>query len=337
MGSILVRVFLHGLIAVAPVDPTAKAVLPVAKAPNHLVALAVDARRVQAANCVAPHTPQLVIGNPVQRECTDAHCAFGPDPITAAPICTCDLALQDVALVPDRAQAAHPLRKAPTAGLPKDRESAADFAYIANLSNLNLTLDPKYLGPAPAGLVARMRLPFDTILSCSLSAEGPEKSRQVHTFTFQRLNSQGASETVGGLHQALAETVEVDVPYDASAAGLLAIQLQGFGDKTSRFIHFKPVHDAQLCGSVDCADITFLNDRQQLKPDDTSCDDGIGHDFQLFYDLVAGPPAAPARPIPHSDPHETRAATDLAHTRCAARPMKAMASRPICAMAAFAP
>lgn len=327
MSSILVHVFFHGLIAVAPVNQDGTAVVPIAQSPNHMVALAVDGRSIPRANCLDRHEPRIVIANADQNDCTNARAAGCDYNKQDHQTCTCRLALHDVALLPERTQPAHPLHGKPSVDLPTESTSAGDFAYVANLSRLGLALDPKNLGPKPSKVVARMRLPFETITSCSLSATGPDSDRKVHPFTLKSLDAKTTPNPVDGFHQAVAEVVEVNVPYDTALATQLAVRLQDFDGKNPHVIHFKPDHGS--------ADITFSNARLPVGQDD-ACNNGVGYDFQFFYDLAIDPPAMAARPVPHVDLNQTTDASSVAQGDCTQH-VKATVSRPVCAMAAFAP
>jgi hypothetical protein len=307
MSTIPVYIILSGLVALVP-DPTGT---------NQLTALLVDARHFPAGlECGASHSPKLIIQT-TDSDCAAAHCTL------PSSSCTCDLDREEISLqiTPIPATKMVTLSKRPPRDLPFDRTSAIDYGYVGNMSLLGQTLDPAFRNSVPPmNLVARMQLPFDSIVACTLSTRRDELADNVHELVFR---PKGAEESGNeGVVQALAQMVLAKV----DSAQSVTVTLTNFDTGAIRTLH-------PSLNGLAALRIELSNERDHL-PVGAPCDDGVGRDFDLFYGL-ATPTSAPHM-IPHVKYTRWKSAADLDPPECHAAE-KAPMSRPICPMATFNP
>jgi hypothetical protein len=333
MTSVIVQLFLHGLIALVPLTGAdGKA--------NQMVALAVDARQEQLdklklpsdLSCVKHHDPMLrmPIRDGAQGECDAvAGCtSFTPDQGT--PRCECQPVRKKIWFEPSISPQPQVL---PTAVPPKDKELPAshnpDFSYVHNLGTAGRKLDPAFITGAPSLLLDRMTFPFDSVTACKLAARDQDKdSYNIHSFSFRRLKDphDPAQHTSQGTAQALL----VSTQYQVSAQQPLKLHLTNLDGSDDRAITLPQ------SGVVA---ITFMNSRQATELDDP-CDDGVGRDFALFYLLSTEPPTSPADwlsdkvRLPHVKFTVWAKSSDVETLECD-KVKKLIMSHPVCALAAY--
>jgi len=314
MNDLMVHIMLHGLIALAP---------PADGQQNHMTALLVDARQAQpSVQCSASHNPQLTVitSNP---ECSAAGCkASGQE-------CTCDLDFEEIALTPDAQPIADPISgHVPTTSLPFSKAKALDFGYAANLAAkpLNQKLNDNFLQPhPPSGLVARMTFPFESASACALAVRPDEGGDNVHPMSFRPL---GQPEREGDWNQAIAQMLMIHymLPEDGPVLPRLKVTLKKFDDSGDRSMTLIP--------GIDGYSIQLTNSRS-IVPLDDPCDDGIGRDFAMLYDLAENPPALAHRKVPHVKYTRWKSSAELANDECQG-PKEPM-SRPVCPIGSFYP
>lgn len=313
MSNVAVHIMLHGLMALVPVDGADGHL-------NHMTALLLDARQPRDIQCFVPHKPTLTFVTS-NVECVAAGCSVSSQE------CTCDLDGQEITLSPDVQPPGQNLNPAPTTSLPFNREKATDFAYIANLesNSLGQTLNPAFLAPVPPStLVARMTFPFESAKACSLGTRRDEEGDNVHPMSFRPM---GTLEEENEMSQALAQVLMTHymLPGNGTANPTLTLTLSKFGGADPRSMVLQPGPNGY---SISLANMRVFN----ALPDDP-CDDGVGRDFALLYDLAQNPPAWEERKIPHVKYTRWKSAVELFDEHC--QGMKDPGSRPICPMGSF--
>lgn len=316
MSSIPVEIVFQGLIAFAPLYGTDGA--------NHMAALVVDGIHLppEASQCIAPHHAEITFF-PVGPECSDR-----PGCEYKEPQCKCTLDRDEILLAPDSEPPKRRLSKERPRGLPmsKDDASAGDFSYVPNLSLMGHTLDQAFLGDEPPSrLAARFRFPFESLFSCGLSTRPDDLSHNVHPLEFRRI---GVRSNAGDLSQAgaqiLVARVGLKLP-DTPPSQKPTLTLRRFDGSASHTFTFTST----------AIRIEVMNHRHDILPLDDPCDDGVGRDFALFYDLVENPPLWEDRKVPHVKFTSWKSYADINPDRC--EKLKAPESRPICPMASFNP
>ncbi len=340
-SSVAVSIALHGLIALVPVTTTGSGALKASGATgaNHMAALLVDARdptapqdpaAPQAAACFAAHTPRLVFAIPDSSRgaCLSTPLCSIVKPSPSAPTtCSCDITGQRIWLTPDRSPAMRQfLPWAPAAAEIPALENGAhlDFSYLPNMDRLGAHLDPAFLNAAPTALLARMTFPFDDLIPCTFAVRPQDKDNDnVHSFSFRQLNEPYAPQTHPS--EAVAQKLIATINYTITDQPLtLHIgDLGGVGDVAIALVQ------------SGTAGIELQNQRLDIDPDDP-CNDGVGRDFGLFYQLAGMSPRAwTSVPLPHVKLTTAKDAKTVADPACDAMPMKGLMSRPICTMASF--
>ena len=239
--------------------------------------------------------------------------------------CTCTLDRQVISLEPKLDPPKSRFSDIRPRSLPFDNseESAGSFAYIANLSHLGYQINSAFLEPnqaPPAAIVARFEFPFKSLLACRLVTRSDERAAYVHPLEFRPLGSQPQQ---GELSQAVAQ--ELIAKLDLGHGKSPKLRLTKFENPDSHFeFTLGP-------GSIQ---IQLVNHRSELPPGHP-CNDGVGRDFGLFYDLAESPPAWPDREIPHLKHTAWKSMTDLDPPACDDE--KVPINRPICPIGSFNP
>ncbi len=269
------HVLFGGLVALVP-ETTALGA-------NHITALMLDARTGTRRNCSSPYRPLLKLETSPS-ECLEAGCTLmSRGGRGEGVLCTCSLDRQDVSIDPDVDPPLQILRREPPNIFPA-QATAGDFSYIINLSRppLDQVIDPKYLGSwPPQKLLARMRVPFESITACNLSSSKDVPGR-VLAMDFRKQNLRLARED--DVRQAVAEEAVVSF---RPAYPLVTVTIRDFGGDNPRSM------------TVRRGPIFFLNEQEQFLPPGADCATDISMDFALFYELSLNPPAWEDRLIPH--------------------------------------
>lgn len=240
---------------------------------NHITALMLDARvPSRGSKCRSPYRPLLELETSAA-ECLQADCDV------VGELCICTLDRKEVSIGPDVEPPMQILRREPPDTLPT-QETSGDFSYIFNLSRLGQVLNPVYLGSSPPqNLVARMTVPFESIIACGLSSS---KDAPVQTvpMDFRALNFPAREDDV---RQAVAEAAVLSF---RPAYPIVNVTISDFdgGNPKSLTVRRGP--------------ISFTNDQEEQFLMD-ECVFDVSEDFSLFYDLSLNPPALDRRPIPH--------------------------------------
>lgn len=331
MSPILLRIVLHGMIALVPFDSATNA--------NRMTALLVDAHAFPAdvdpvlhpgalplgfEQCFVPHMPMLSVKTKTAQECVAVRgCRIESN------LCNCMLSRQDLSLeVTPALNLAMRSLDSPHGSfpLPFDQNEAASFRYIGNLTEkLNQQLDPRFLDTVPPNaLVARMAFPFESAVSCSLALRSDEGSRNVHALSFRTV---GTLEGPGEVSQALAQQVvsTLTIPEQAT----IAIRVKDFATGTEQLLNLDPTANGYRI------DLSNMRETEMLIDD--PCDDGIARDFAFFYELALNKPAWKDRKVPHIKLSRWKSSSDLDPKDCIAVRDHAPSSRPICPMGSFAP
>ena len=314
MNDLMVQIMLHGLIALAP---------PADGQQNHMTALLVDATETRSLQCFELHKPQLIVITS-ENECKAAKCK------SSGQECTCDLKSEEVILTPD-VQPAKPLKVEHPIGLPFSRKKALDFGYIANLAAdpINQKLDAKFLAAipptGPGGLVARMTFPFLDLSACALAVRHDEAGDNVHEMSFRPL---GQPEQEKEHSQAVAQMLMAHymLPEGEPVLPTLKVTLKKFDGSEERSMNLIPGINGYF--------IRLENSRSILPVDDP-CDDGIGRDFAMLYDLAENPPPQAHRKVPHVKYTRWKSSAEFDNDEC--QGMKDLMSRPVCPIGSFFP
>lgn len=318
MASIPLRIILQGLMALVPTTDPAGV--------NHMTALLVDGRMAHAAECPLEHHPALSFLARRSAECIQANCtAIGNE-------CRCPenvLVRKQITLGfnPEVNFETQRPNNSPVKGLPANRDEAADFSYVANLSQapFGLTLNPDYLTNHPAAnLLARMVVPLQAVTACALAAREDAGESFAHSMSFRKLHDPS---TKTDMNQALAQLVivQLDVPADGTEVSLHVSDLDGGNDQAI----------ALLPGSRGYK-IDLSNQPRELLDRDDPCNDGVARHFAMFYDLAQGVVAPSKRLLPHVRFTQSKSLDELKPVICDERFLGFM-DRPMCPMATFNP
>jgi hypothetical protein len=330
MSAIPLKIFLHGLIALVPTTD---------QGVNNMTALLVDGRMPMQEQCMVEHHPQLtffvahtadcvsVPGCTVSVDrCTCRHdTAKGVDPLSGKQIWL-DI-LPQATLAPG-----NPKGALPDHALPNDSAEAGSFAYVANLSQppLGLAVDPIYLAsnPSPAArthMVARMKVPYNSLTSCALATREDGGETNVHSLSFRKLHTQSQS---GEVSYAMAQKViaELTVPDGGTAGQTVKLHISDFGGTNDHSFTLKPGPDAYR--------IDLGNDPETALDRDDPCDDGVARHFMHFYDLALTVPAEEL--LPHVRFTQFKNAASLQPDTCK-DPVFGLEDRPICPLVSFNP
>jgi hypothetical protein len=332
MQTVLVRLFLHGLIAVAPVNGQGTATVPLSQGVNRMVALSVDGRQLSPdalpveKRCFASHRPRLLVSAKAS-DCSHADCAPVVDHNVT--LCECRAPFKkEIWLRPDVELPKLALAGKPKSELPALKAEASAFDNVPNLVNFGLELDPKFLAGSPAGLIGRMHFPVGSLTACSLAdRDGPVSN--VHAFGFQASNAGGGVVS----SQVIPQQLEVQVPFAAGTH--VSLHIADLDGSEPFDLPLTPIPDVHVCGNQPCIEIMLSDARPELLQGDP-CDDGNGYDFAFFYELTKNPPAWRDRPIPHNQPDRREPSAPLTVSECNHGMEKGILGRPICAVAAIA-
>ena len=311
------HIVLQGLLAVVPSTSPGGA--------TEMQAILVASKDIPAeadSRCVVEHHPMLTLQTQTDAECSNADCK------SEAPFCKCrQLAGRQIRIevLPKPAPAETSVPRQIPRPLPFSRDTAGQYSYVASLSALGQALNPEVLGSSPPPRVlARMALPYQEVLACSLGTRRDDGVDNVHPMNFRPLG-----EEEGGEHpllQAAAEALVATVNVDQE----VKVILSNFDGSDPRTMKLRPHANGYYV-------IKLENHRSTLNPGDP-CEDGVGRDFAFLYELAQ--PSRPAwnkRKIPHVKYSQWKSATDLQPELC--REMldvfKGPMSRPICPIASF--
>lgn len=334
MSSTVIRIMIHGLIALAPSTND--------NDPNHITALLADAR--VPLECVGEHHPKLSFdvadapeGN--EKECRAAGCALDDG---GRCVCTDSLRNKQISLeisppsmVPDPAansavqpvQSQEPDSLANNHGVPPDKSSAGKLVYVANLTKppFNATLNPEYLVAEPkvTNLFARMKIPFARLTACSLSKREDQGEDYVLPMSLKTLSAKGK---VTDRSQAFAQMVLATIE-NIAREQIVTLHISDFNGGNKKSIILAPGNHGYM--------IDLSNDPDDLKRGDP-CDDGVARHFAYFYEFIKDPPAWKNRLIPHVRFVEGKEAGAADHDDCK-DPTFHFMDRPICPMASFIP
>jgi hypothetical protein len=322
-----IQILLHGLIALVPLNDSTGAA-------NHMWALLVDARNPPAQECLVPHQALLTIRVKDVSECTDG-CE-----INAEGDCVCILEKDEISLViqpPLPELQRQKLGQTPEKNLPADASMATSFSYVANLADPRLgshVLDPDLIAtPLPYShrqpLVARMKFPFTSVTACALGVRHERGISNVHSMSFHKIYD---DDKTTDTDQAVAQSLlaQLAIPSDRT----VSIQITRLDQSSSRTI--------QLASGEHGFEIELSNMRELELGTGDPCDDGIGRDFALFYNLVLHPPKVwRDRILPQILHTRSKSEAGLTPSECPGhgseenKSHKNPNSRPICPMASF--
>jgi len=327
MSAIPVHIILQGLLALVPIndaDGTNQMQVLVLKTEDLPQGLPAEAS--QFAPCIVPHHPKLTVKATSSKACTDAGCD------AVAPRCECtNLGRKEISIeiVPKPEPTKQRPPKRPNRSLPFNNEMAGDFSYVANLSELGQTLDSSYLGDSPPDrLLAKMTFPFERLTTCFFSTRTDDNVANVHPLSFRPLHADEAGDEK--VVQAAAEMLIATAHVPDAVSQEVRIKLSDFGGANPKLITLQPTDGSYI--------IELENHRPKLSPDDL-CEDGIGRDFALFYELATGHTAWSVRAIPHVKYTQWKSAGDLLPELCTEvlKKGKNPMSLPICPMGSFNP
>jgi hypothetical protein len=334
MGGIVLRILLHGLIALVPTDNSS------------LTALVVDGTNppAEASKCVGyDHKAQLLFTFAGEQAtaaaaCKKLNCAVN----NSTCICTFDQANQyqvsfDAAGV---LLSGGPPKKRPDQPMPKMQQQAGDPSYLVDIQPL-APLDLTFLTTKKAaGLLGRMQFPYTKLTACNLALVKDGSDYFAHTFNVRKLDAMyDPTMPLQALAQAL--MVEADIP-----SGSAKLKLEFLGGGSSYEFDLAP----EQCDGQTCFNVYLVNHRTELPEGDPCVTYGIGFDFAYYYQLTQNAPAWKDRPIPQVDsvnepegnvalpacskvfaPHYHDGGT----SRRALDYITVATSRPVCAMAFF--
>lgn len=350
--NVVIEIVMYGLIAL----------VPPAELPGEMTALLVDSehaiaheaalRPVQYGGCLVEHAPEIIFPTSSQA-CTKygAPCTLGLDGL-----CHCLLSKSEEGhkrkylinwdSTPQTQEVTHGrVPTAPSSTLPFSfkMKSGGSPEWVPNISSLlskpgrtlekyrpnlkseNIQLKRASLTSLPDGLTARAHFAVDEIFACDLSTRPEAGAKNVHAFSFRPIGSPPHSDS---LTQAIASKVVAVQKIVTSPGSHVNLVLQEFGgSEEPRKLVFPLPTDVQEFR------ITLRNERPYFDNPDHPCDDGIGRDFALFYQLAEDVPAWNLRPIPHIEHTIYRNQEAVEPKKCAN--YKASHDRPICAMAMF--
>jgi hypothetical protein len=320
---IVLRILLHGLIALVPMPHSSR-----------MAALAIDVvNPAVQQKCTAPHVPTLTF-TPLQGPCPAGCHPSGQ----SGQSCSCTLPAGSLQVVGFEATAAPMLsepRREPPDSLPEDEQHAAEFSFLFNLDNINYKLLKTALNDDPGNLVARMVFPYTRLTACDLAIDpatlgGYEPEVPVHSFNFHPEGS-----AMGGRSQPVAQGLVAE----ADVSGSVSLLLAKYGDQGVVKI---PLQSSTCAGDKTCVEVSLMNDREKpLKPEDPC--NNPGRDFAYFYELATLPLPWAQRPIPHLETRQTsHAEKDLQPVACGNLMSgtfhpKGFYTHPVCAMAMFYP
>ncbi|HYL71553.1 MAG TPA: hypothetical protein VEY89_09680, partial [Candidatus Dormibacteraeota bacterium] len=188
MSTLPLQIVLHGLVALVPVDNGGQV--------NHMTALLLDGRNPPAHDCVTAHQPSLRF-----RVAPIAACQAVTGCSVNGNICTCnDTALAgnqiSLEIQPAPSLPLVSLDKAPPHPLPASKQEAVSFGYVVNMAQppFSLQVDQKYLAQIPPGnLLARMDVPFTTVIACNLFGRVDDGRHNAHTMSMRTIGSLSTS------------------------------------------------------------------------------------------------------------------------------------------------
>lgn len=334
MSAIPLKIFLHGLIALVPTTDSGV---------NQLTALLVDGRMAMQGQCTMQHNPKLrffvaktadcvsVSGCTISgNQCTCTHdTAKGVDPLAGQQIW--------LDFQPDPLPAPSlPKGALPTPTLPKDKDQAASFSYIANLSQkpMNLAVDPIYLAPNPSPaarthMVARMDVPYNSVKACALATREDNGLTKIHELSFRKLHNPSQTDEVS---YAMAQKVvaELTVPDGGAIEQTVNLHFSDFDGTNDHSFTLKPDKGAYR--------IDVSNDPEASLDRDDSCDDGVARHFSHFYEMALTVPEE--EKLPHVRPTQFTPldgdSNGLEPDACK-DPDFGLDARPICPMVMFNP
>lgn len=298
MNETVLRIMMHGLIALAPSANV--------NDPNHITALLLDARMPHGTECVTAHRPELsfLLAEGQPGKCDDAGCE-----LIGERHCKCadSLSRKQIwlqilpASLPDPPAAALAETedgedRANDYGLPSLQApmGSGKLFYVANLAKapFNARLNPDYLAPQPnsQNLLARMDVPFEKLIECSLSKREDQGDTYILPMGFRAIGRRSRADEPD---QALAQMVVAERKVPAGSTVRLHIaDFDGSNQKTlvlatATHGEHNPVYMIRLS-----------NEPKVLERGDP-CDDGIARHFAHYYEFAENPPAWSDRLIPH--------------------------------------
>lgn len=327
MSTIPVKIMLHGLIALAPVQG--------ANDPNYISALLFDGRTPPTIiQCLdAQHQPRLEfpVSQEEQENCSDAGCVVENDTCK----CTASLEGKRIWIDPQLSVGSQRLPSdsdeslANNHGVPSNKTAAASPFYIANLAKppFNMKLDSKYLEHRMVeNLLARMEFPVSALTACSLSKREDQGEAYVQAMSFRPI---GARSEAGERSQALAQMILAQFKIDE--AQKVTINMESLDDEGHVNVHSIVVAPHPEHGYM----IELSNEAPPLGRGNP-CDDGIARHFALLYEFAEKPPVWADRLIPHVGFIQSKRAKDINPDVCE-DPTFNLQERPICPMASFLP
>ena len=320
MNSFILRLLMHGLIALVPNSPV----------PSQVTALLLDTSKLDsvkvASRCVADHIP-MIIFKASPGTCNGACSLYPPDDT----LCQCSLHHQEVTISAPATKSSQELKSRATPALPDSPDAAEDFSNLVNMANLNQTLNPAFLTGKPDALAARVAFPFTRLKACYLASRTDDQTDRIHMFSIHRL---GSLSEVGNLRQPVAQGLVAEADVAASNVDLKLLNLDNSQTQTFTL-------SPATCGDgQSCVEILLENHRAMMNEGDPCDKGGVARDFAFFYDLTVGPPDWDSRLVPQSEPSSVgRTAKELESVTCKQLGDKlhgkTLFSRPVCPMAVF--
>lgn len=323
MATLPLKIFIHGLIALAPG--------PNRLDRNSMTALVIDGSHPPESTevCMQNHRPVLSFildkesspkcGKELGCELSGFQCICGLDGLKRKEI-TLELE-SDPPLTP--IVLGH---SAPSREVPQDATEAGSFSYVPNLSAppIGLSLNDDYLtSPEPPSLLlTRFIFPFQTATACSLVAWEDRGVANLRSLAYRRI---GQLSRAGDYSAAMAQRVAVEV--SVSEGSPVRLRFRKLDGTQEVFVTLDPRKHGYR--------IDISNEPDAPLAWNDPCDDGIARHFVHFYGLAKAPPAHPeSYLIPHLLPTLHREAAGMEPVACL-DPDLTPASHPICPVASF--
>lgn len=327
MASTVFRIIMHGLIALAPTAPGDQ---------NHITALLLDTQMSHDTHdtlCASVHHPELTFRIAEipenERKCSAAGC----NPVGTECACGDGIFKKKITL-----EFSGPLSDPLPEQLPLDDNNVNNYGlptastigsrrFVANLTKAPFNLKLLDSAMLDNHLFARMEVPVEKLVSCSLSNREDQGGKYVIPMGIRAI---GERSRASDRTQAFAQMIVAK--FDVPEGQQIRITISNFDGSDPQSMVLAAGEFGYL--------IRLSNEPDELERG-SPCDDGIARHFAHYYDLAENPPAWEKRLIPHarftqgirfdgSDPEpaaaEAEECKNLAFT---------MMDRPICPMADF--
>ncbi len=326
MPTIPVNIFFSGLIAFVPTPVDAGAITSV-------TALVPDESGYNAVggDCKATHYAAI-------RFWYDPTACLAQGCIPQDGVCACSLAQDVISIGPSVVPLSHgELHRSPPVPVPLPPQ-AGDFSSVVNMANLDTDLNIGLLnqnGQPQPSLAAIMSFPFQSLTTCSYVQFG-----NVLDFDFKQPGTHEYPQLSQALALSMMATTNVTNPQLAT----VTLTLTKPGGSYRTFTLAPEVHES--CYS--CVEFLVMNERPMSDNDNDPClTNGIGFDFEFYYQLATGQPEiripyggmvdGPLVRIAGSTTETLPLLPVLCSTALDPEEYTSPYNRPVCPMAAFFP